>query len=119
MPNYNYSCPSCEQEMTVTKSMGDSGREENCPECKIIMSRIYSLSEPLPDMEPYWDEHLGYVRSGRHREELMKERGVRDGAGDNERRIIEQKKAHREELFKNGWKKDAIPKWLSIEKPLR
>lgn len=40
----NEKCEDFEKEVTVSKSMSESSREEHCEKCKEVLSRIFALS---------------------------------------------------------------------------
>jgi len=39
---YNYKCNKCNTQFEVTKRMEDASKEENCPICGAIASRVYT-----------------------------------------------------------------------------
>lgn len=81
MPLYDFTCEKCQKTEEFFMKIADYKRPICCEQ---EMKRIYSYSV-VKDLEPYLDENLGveptYVKSKKHRKELMRERGVQEKFG--------------------------------------
>ena len=51
MPTYEYSCPRCEEQRDIVKSVAELNRTEYCIECAAIMKRMVSV--PLVHNDSY------------------------------------------------------------------
>ncbi len=81
MPLYTYRCTKCETEVDEFRSVAERDIAPEC-ECGSKTRKILSLSKPIGDLNPYYDENLqGYVKSRQHRKDLMRERGVTEKFG--------------------------------------
>ncbi len=73
MPIYGFHCL-CGAELDQYFKMDDN-KQVQCA-CGRQMVRDYSFNVKA-DIEPYKDNTLGYVKSRRHKDQLMKDKGVR------------------------------------------
>lgn len=84
MPLYEYACLSCERHTDAYRSVAERNDAPACPCCGGRTRKVISLSRPIGDMAPYYDENLeAFVKSRQHRKVLMKERGVSEKYGMN------------------------------------
>ena len=79
MPIYDFSCPAHGTMFDIYAEINE--REKQCPLCDSVMTRLFPLSVNIsPDIQPYIDEHMGkdpvYVKSRKHKKQLLKERGL-------------------------------------------
>ena len=79
MPIYTYQCSKCGKEIEEVRKMKDHALEKPC-ECGGVFKQVMSWTYIAEDFEPYIDENLGpdpiYVKSKRHRRELMARAGL-------------------------------------------
>lgn len=106
MPIYEYECPICKDFQEMYFSIEGCPDEIKCRYCTSMQKKIISRPQAIkPDWEPYYDEVLDTMITGRqHRRELMKAQGLIDKPKDHTKERIElQKRRHkkREEL-RNG-----------------
>ena len=47
MPSYQYKCSQCEANLVVTRSLNDSDPGYDCETCKIPLTRVYSIGNPV------------------------------------------------------------------------
>lgn len=80
MPNYDYMCSSCGKVEAKFTHIDDT----TCVcSCGAMMTRMFSppISKPILDIEPYWDENIApqpiLVQSRKHKEQLLKENGLK------------------------------------------
>lgn len=79
---YAYECPDCGAVKDEIRRVED---RNNCPECdlcKVTMKKLIGGHNVVGDMEPYYDENLETgIKSRKHRERVMKEKGVYEKIG--------------------------------------
>ena len=76
---YPYHCIKCGQDIEIVKSMHESGREELCPICEIILERIWTAPQVIGASVENAEYNPGLgkvVKNKKHREELCKKMGV-------------------------------------------
>jgi putative FmdB family regulatory protein len=84
MPTYNYECKDCGKGVEAVRGIAD---RNNCPRCECGGETFKVVSRPNvnPDYEPYLDDNIMphqstgegvWVKSRRHREEIMKRNGL-------------------------------------------
>lgn len=81
MPLYTYACLSCGQETDDYRSVAN---RDDCPKCECggETKKIISVYRVHSDMEPYYDDNLEtHIKSRKHREKVMKEKGVSEKFG--------------------------------------
>lgn len=79
MPVYDYICDRCGIQRDIWAKIKDVAAV--CPSCNGAMRRLFSPSrQVIPDLTPYLDENISatptYVKSKRHRRDLMKRNGL-------------------------------------------
>jgi putative FmdB family regulatory protein len=81
MPLYDYQCPQCGRIENVWARMDEDPMP--CPRCATLMSRLVTAHyHVIPDMAPYYDDNLEtHVRSRKHREQVMREKGLAEKFG--------------------------------------
>lgn len=78
---YDYACPKCHAHTEEFRSVENRNDAPIC-KCGSQMRKVLSISKPIGDLEPYYDENLeAPVKSRQHRAQLMKERGVYEKFG--------------------------------------
>ena len=86
MPIYEYRCRACAEITDAWRSVDERDKAPPCQICGTETRKILSVSRPIGDMAPYFDDNLeSYVKGKQHRKKLMKEKGV-------------------SELYGKGWK---------------
>jgi putative FmdB family regulatory protein len=77
MPLYDYECEKCGLIENVWAKVSE---DELLHDCGAVMNRVLSAPNIRPDLQPYVDENMGqtpvHVSSRRHRDALLKERGL-------------------------------------------
>tara|TARA_R100000049_G_C1879387_1_gene36278 strand:- start:231 stop:488 length:258 start_codon:yes stop_codon:yes gene_type:complete len=78
MPNYDYKCPNCGNEVEMFLHMSELNLPVNCGKCNgAEMKRQIGPANIREDYKPYLDENMThepiYVKSRQHRRELMKQ----------------------------------------------
>ena len=79
MPYYDFKCEQCGKVEEKFLAIRDLDRiRPKC--CNHDMKHIIGNYAVIPDLKPYWDENMSckpvYVKSKKHRKQLMKEHGV-------------------------------------------
>ena len=79
MPLYTYVCEK-HGEFDYFRTVRDRDFAP-CPVCKVMCPKKLIQDSKIVLFEPYWDENLGkgkpvYVRSKRHKKQLMKKAGL-------------------------------------------
>lgn len=81
MPLYDFRCEKCGKKSEIFMRMAEYTRARCCEQ---EMQRVYSYAV-VPDLKPYVDQNLSekpvYVRSKKHRQELMRNAGVSERYG--------------------------------------
>ena len=81
MPNYDFSCEACGKREELFMKIAEYKKPECCGQ---PMKQILNY-HVVGDLEPYFDENLSeqpvYVRSKKHRKQLMREAGVTEKFG--------------------------------------
>ena len=97
MPAYDYECKICGIIPDVVQSIHDEALTK-CPKCSGDVRRL--IVAPRLSVEVnYYDENLeAHITSWGQRKQLMREKGLRDGRGEDDRRIIQNKKMHADKL---------------------
>lgn len=98
MPRYDYVCQNCGILEDEIQSIHDDAYAV-CPKCggKEIKRLICPPMVEVP--VDYYDEHLeAHITSWAQRRDLMKAKGFKDGRGEDDRRIIQQKKMQADKL---------------------
>lgn len=82
MPIYDYRCNHCGREDKDVFAKMDEV-EISCKTCGKMSDRLISVSyRVIPDLEPYFDVNLdSHIKSRRHRESVMKDKGVSEKFG--------------------------------------
>lgn len=81
MPLYDYHCATCDRRAEEFRSVSNRNDAPTC-KCGQLMRKVLSVSKPIGDVEPYYDDNLeAGVKSKQHRRELMRERGVYEKFG--------------------------------------
>lgn len=109
---YEYECESCKLEFEVIKSMHDSSREENCPECKttgrrIYSSKVYFNGTKVSNAE--FNPGLGcVVKNERHKKYVMESKGLVEVGNDYGNGEKMQKKFEQDKVEKQKKEWDAL-----------
>ena len=80
MPRYDFQCSSCGKVQEQFAHIDDT---TFVCSCGAMMTRIFSppIYKPILDIEPYWDENIApqpiLVQSRKHKEQLLKENGLK------------------------------------------
>ena len=81
-PTYDFQCDSCHKQEEVLMKLADYKPPECCGQ---KMKQVIGNYHVVPDLEPYLDENIGkeptWVKSKKHRRQLMKENGVMEKYG--------------------------------------
>ena len=81
MPTYDFKCDSCGKQEAIFMKLADYKAPDCCGQ---KMKQIIGCAI-VKDVEPYLDENLAdkpvWVKSKRHRKQLMKEHGVSESYG--------------------------------------
>jgi len=83
VPLYDFQCKKCTKVEEHIAKLEDRERLCDCgsPMERLITSRYYAQS----DLEPYLDPHIGkepiWIKSRKHRRQVMKEQGVYEMVG--------------------------------------
>lgn len=84
MPIYTYECEQCGKRQDAFRKID---QRYDGPECHGMMKKVISSYRVIGDLEPYVDENMGespvVVKSRKHREQLLKERGLYEKIGKN------------------------------------
>lgn len=81
---YDYACIACDKHTEAVRSVNERNNTPPCEHCGGVTRKVISLSRPIPDMAPYFDDNLqSYVTSRQHRKELMRQQGVYEKFGQN------------------------------------
>ena len=79
---YEYACQDCHKHTDAFRRVDERNVCPPCQHCGGATRKIISLSKPIGDMAPYYDDNLqAYVTSRQHRRELMKQQGVSEKFG--------------------------------------
>lgn len=82
MPTYQFACEVCKKDEEVFMRLADYKAPDCCGQ---KMKQVLGNYHVVKDIEPYLDENLGdqpvYVKSKKHRKQLMKEHGVMEKYG--------------------------------------
>lgn len=97
MPRYDFECPDGHVTEKIMK-ISDSGiKYVTCKVCRKLAKKVIGGVANVKDFEPYWDENLSpgwgpvYVKSRRHKAELLRKQGlVEQGMSESNRRIKRQ-----------------------------
>ena len=80
MPLYSYECATCNEIRDEFRSVAERNNAPEC--CGTPMKKLIGGYRVVADLEPYYDENLQtYVKSKRHRREVMREQGVGESYG--------------------------------------
>lgn len=81
MPLYDFKCLKCGSEKEILMKMVEYKRPLCCEQ---EMQRVFNHMV-VPDVEPYFDQNIShngeYVKSKKHRQQLMKKHGVSEKFG--------------------------------------
>ena len=92
MPLYDYACTECHKHTEAFRSVAERNVAPPCQHCGRGTRKVISLSKPIGDMQPYYDDNLqAYVTSRQHRKQLMREHGVYEKIGMNWRTAASSK----------------------------
>jgi len=81
MPLYDYHCVKCDARAEEFRSVENRNKAPKC-ECGAQMRKALSVSNPIGDVEPYYDDNLQTgIRSKQHRREVMRKQGVYEKYG--------------------------------------
>ena len=83
---YSYECEKCDVKFDISKSMSDSSRLENCPNCGIVANRIFSPPQFIGTSvyEANFNPGLGkVVKSQREVDEHCKRSGLVEVGNEN------------------------------------
>ena len=82
MPIYEYRCRACGEITDAFRSVDERDSAPPCQICGTETRKILSVSRPIGDMEPYFDDNLEtYIKSKKHRRGVMKDKGVSEKYG--------------------------------------
>jgi len=85
MPVYDYKCGKCEKE-DLNRVEPYENKVLKC-KCGGDKTRFFTSMNSFGDLEPYMDQHIGehptYIKSKKHRQQVMKENGVVEKLGKN------------------------------------
>ncbi len=78
-PLYDFCCPLCGEVRDVWAHINETRKVHE--ECGRTMKRLISAPNINPDIEPYLEENISYhkpvyIKSRRHREQVLKEHGL-------------------------------------------
>lgn len=84
MPIYDYKCQECGRVHEHYAKIDQAVMP--CDECAGIAKRMITARySVIPDLQPYWDPHIGkepvYITSKKHREQVMRREGVAELVG--------------------------------------
>lgn len=80
MPLYSYQCQSCNEIRDEFRSVAERDNAPAC--CGEPMRKLIGGYRVVPDLEPYYDENLEkYIKSKRHRKQVMREQEVCESYG--------------------------------------
>lgn len=74
MPLYSFHCERCDKYEDVFFKF-DEEKVARCPSCLESMRREYRFTMQ-PDIQPYFDNTLGYIRNRKDKEAKLKQRGL-------------------------------------------
>ena len=80
MPTYAYRCEICSAEFDALRSVEHRETAE-CPSCNRVASKVLTFGGLHIDcvVDPYYSDALGeYVKSTKHKKELMREKGLEE-----------------------------------------
>lgn len=84
MPQYSYECVTCGESKDEYRRVDERNNAPDCNLCGTAMIKTISMYAVVPDLEPYYDEHLQTaIRSKQHRKRVMSEQGVSERFGMN------------------------------------
>ncbi len=82
MPFYDVKCSCGHEEKDVQQGFDEY---KDCIKCGKLMQRVLGNYSVIRDIEPYLDTNMGHdpvvVKSKKHRQQLMKERGLTEKFG--------------------------------------
>jgi putative FmdB family regulatory protein len=107
MPVYEYECKKCSHVYEHVFHVNDFPLFLICPACNVKAFKIISKVQNMkPDWEPYYDENLEAMVTGRgHRKELMKQQGLEERPLDptvRRLRLEEREHKKRQKELKHG-----------------
>lgn len=81
MPLYAYLCDSCNEMRDELRKVDDRNKPVIC-DCGAKMKILIGGHNVQPDIQPYYDDNLeAPIKSRKHREQMMREKGVYEKFG--------------------------------------
>ena len=108
MASYLYLCEKCDKEHTIIKSMYDSARVEQCPDCQVQLLRVYTAPHIVGAsvQEAEYNPGLGMVvKNKRHREEVARQRGLIEVGNETPKTLHRESVIKREQEREKEWDK--------------